>query len=120
MGTSDNMMGAYSSESEIDDLPESRVQLPDDFGDKKKDTNVAIRLHELGPRLQLRLIKIEEGLCRGNVVFHAYQTRSAAEIRKQFDSLKSKRELKEKRRAEQEENVKRKLEKKDKKDKDAY
>lgn len=51
MGTSDNMMGAYSSESEIDDLPESRVQLPDDFGDKKKDTNVAIRLHELGPRL---------------------------------------------------------------------
>jgi len=72
MGTSDNMMGAYSSESEIDDLPESRVQLPDDFGDKKKDTNVAIRLHELGPRLKLRLIKIEEGLCRGNVVFHAY------------------------------------------------
>jgi ribosome biogenesis protein SSF1/2 len=65
-------MGAYSSESEIDDLPGSKLTLPSDYQDKKKDTQVAIRLHELGPRLQLRLIKIEEGLCRGNVVFHAH------------------------------------------------
>jgi hypothetical protein len=45
----------------------------------------------------LKLIKIEEGLCRGNVVFHAHQTRTPAEIRKQVDGLKSKKELKEKR-----------------------
>ena len=44
-------MGAYSSESEIDDLPGSKVTLPEDYQDKKKDTQVAIRLHELGPRL---------------------------------------------------------------------
>ena len=65
--------------------------------DKKKNTSVAIRLHELGPRFRLKLIKIEEGLCRGNVVFHAHQTRTPAEIRKQVDGLKSKKELKEKR-----------------------
>ena len=45
----------------------------------------------------MKLIKIEEGLCRGNVVFHAHQTRTPAEIRKQVDGLKSKKELKEKR-----------------------
>lgn len=63
--------GAMSSDSEADDLPESRVVLPDDYLDKKGGTNVAIKLHELGPRLKLKLLKIEEGFCRGNVVFHA-------------------------------------------------
>lgn len=92
-------MGAYSSESEIDDLPGSKVTLPEDYQDKKKNTQVAIRLHELGPRLTLRLVKIEEGLCRGNVVFHAHQTRTPKEVKQQLDSLKNKRELKAKRKA---------------------
>lgn len=113
-------MGAYSSESEIDDLPGSKLTLPSDYQDKKKDTQVAIRLHELGPRLQLRLIKIEEGLCRGNVVFHAHQSKTAKEIKKQLDSLKDKRELKAKRKAIQEENVRKKAEKKGVKDDYAF
>jgi len=96
-GVSGDSLGAYSSESEIDDLPGSKITLPDDYMDKKKDTKVAIRLHELGPRLKLRLIKIEEGLCRGNVVYHALKRKTPAEIKKTLDSLKGKRELKEKR-----------------------
>ena len=48
----------FSSESEMDDLPESRIVLPEDYLDKKKNSNVAIKLHELGPRLRLKLIKI--------------------------------------------------------------
>lgn len=47
--------------------------------------------------MKLKLVKIEEGLCRGNVNFHAYINKSKAEIKQQLDSLKSKRELKEKR-----------------------
>jgi len=74
--------GAYSSESEIDDLPGSKITLPDDYQDKKKNTQVAIRLSELGPRVKLRLIKVEEGLCRGNVVFHAHQNKSPGQIKK--------------------------------------
>jgi len=64
-------LGGMSSESELDDLPESKITLPEDYMDKKGGTQVAIKLHELGPRLKLRLMKIEEGLCRGNVVFHS-------------------------------------------------
>ena len=100
--------GAYSSESEIDDLPGSKITLPEDYQDRKKNTNVALRLHELGPRLNMSLVKIEEGFCRGNVVHHEFIKKSPAEIKKQLDSLKNKRELKEKRKKEQEENVKRK------------
>jgi len=110
--------GAMSSDSEMDDIPESRITLPDDYLDKKGGSNVAIRLHELGPRLKLRLMKIEEGFCKGNVVFHSHIKKSKSEIKKDSDSLKNKRELKEKRKRVQEENVKRKLEKSNKKEKD--
>ena len=65
-------------------------------------------MHELGPRLQLRLVKIQEGFCRGNVVFHAHQSKTPKEIKQQLDSLKDKRELKAKRKAIQEENIRRK------------
>ena len=103
--------GALSSDSEMDDIPESRIQLPEDYLDKKGGTNVAIKLHELGPRLKLRLLKIEEGFCRGNVVFHSIINKTSSDIKKNLDSLKNKRELKEKRKKIQEENVKRKQEK---------
>jgi len=33
-----NQTGAYSSESEVDDLPGSKIELPDDFQDKKKNS----------------------------------------------------------------------------------
>jgi ribosome biogenesis protein SSF1/2 len=106
-----NLSGAYSSESEVDDLPGSKIDLPDDFQDKKKNSSVALRLHELGPRLKLKLNKIEEGLCRGNVVYHSIIKKSPSEVKKNIDGLKNKRELKEKRKALQEKNVRAKAEK---------
>ena len=92
-------------------MPGSKIELPDDFQDKKKNSQVALRLHELGPRLKLKLIKIEEGLCRGNVVYHDHIKKSPADVKKQIDSLKNKRELKAKRKAIEEENVRKKKEK---------
>lgn len=112
--------GAMSSDSEMDDLPESRITLPEDYLDKKGGTNVAIKLHELGPRLKIKLVKIEEGFCRGNVVFHAFINKSKAEIKKQMDEMKNKRELKEKRKKIQEENVKRKQEAIEKKEEEKH
>lgn len=99
---------AFSSESEADDLPESRIVLPEDYQDRVGGSSVALKLHELGPRMKWQLVKIEEGFCRGNVVFHANIKRTKGEIKKQLDGLKSKRELKEKRKKEQEQNVKKK------------
>ena len=109
-GTTTASQGGFSSESEADDLPESRIVLPENYQDKKANTHVAIKLHELGPRLKLKLHKIQEGFCRGNVTFHRKIHMSKAEIKQQLDSLKSKRELKEKRKRIQEENVRRKQE----------
>ena len=89
----------------MDDIPESKIVLPEDFQDKKKNTNVALKLHELGPRLKLKLVKIEEGVCRGNVVYHSYVKKSKKEIKEQMDEIKKKRDLKNERKRIQDENV---------------
>jgi ribosome biogenesis protein SSF1/2 len=104
--------GSMTSDSEAEDLPESKIVLPDDFQDKKKDSTVSIRLHELGPRMKLRLVKIQEGLCKGNVVINKFISKTPAQIKKQLDGLKNKRDLKEKRKQLQQDNVTRKQQRK--------
>jgi ribosome biogenesis protein SSF1/2 len=37
-------------------------------------------LTELGPRLKLELIKIEEGICEGQVMYHSLITKTEAEL----------------------------------------
>ena len=65
----------YGSESEQDD-ESSRVQLPHDLGRGNRAAHQsAIRLHEIGPRLSLLLVKVEEGLLGGPVMFHRFGER---------------------------------------------
>lgn len=52
----------------------STVELPQDFvgrGNKRGDQR-AIKLTELGPRMELGLVKVEEGIGDGAVLFHEY------------------------------------------------
>lgn len=67
-----------------------------------------IKLHELGPRLRLRLTKVEEGLCTGKVMWHQYIHKSAQEIKEMDKVHEERRQEKERRRAEQKANVERK------------
>ncbi|TKA69106.1 hypothetical protein B0A55_08855 [Friedmanniomyces simplex] len=67
-----------------------------------------IKLHELGPRLRLRLTKVEEGVCAGKVMWHEYIHKSKEELR-QMDRVHEQRsQVKERRKAEQRANVERK------------
>ena len=38
----------------------------------KASTKSAVKLQEIGPRMTLQLVKIEEGLCSGGVIFSEY------------------------------------------------
>jgi ribosome biogenesis protein SSF1/2 len=38
----------------------------------KENVQSAIRLHEIGPRLQLELVKVQEGFNEGLVLYHSY------------------------------------------------
>jgi ribosome biogenesis protein SSF1/2 len=68
----------------------------------------ALKLVELGPRLCLELIKVEQGLGDGNVMFHAHVHKTPEEAKAIQQKAEEKVRLKTQRRQEQERNVERK------------
>ena len=68
----------------------------------------AVKLVELGPRMKLRLIKVEEGVCAGKVMWHEFVTKSKEEVKAMDKSWEEKRRVKEERRRVQRENLERK------------
>lgn len=68
----------------------------------------AVKLVELGPRMRLRLVKVEEGLCDGRVMWHDFFSKSEQEIRKMDDTWNARRKEKELRKRQQKENIEKK------------
>lgn len=97
------------SEAEIDG-PENEVVLPQHISSRGniQSEKSAIRLVELGPRITLQLIKIEEGLMDGEVIYHKFIKKTPEEIKLLAEKRRKKKLIKQKRRKQQEENVKRK------------
>jgi len=61
----------YGSESEGEEAAESRITLAQDMGKGNLASKQSrVKLHEVGPRLELEVIKVEEGLGDGKVIFH--------------------------------------------------
>ena len=75
----------------------------------------ALKLVELGPRLRLKLTKVERGLAAGDVMYHAYIKKSASEVKKQRAKIEREALEKKRRREEQEANVERKKREKEEK-----
>ncbi|KAI6674624.1 hypothetical protein NL676_002530 [Syzygium grande] len=62
----------YGSESEADDEA-ATVTLTSDLGRvNRSSSKSAVKLQEIGPRMTLQLVKVEEGLCSGGVIFNEY------------------------------------------------
>ncbi|GAB4819744.1 hypothetical protein N2152v2_006790 [Parachlorella kessleri] len=98
----------YGSESEGEEAEQSRVELPAEGAKGPASRQTRVRLFEVGPRLELEVVKVEEGLCDGRVLFHKYVKKTAEEAAAQQSELEQARALKEQRRKQQEENVRRK------------
>ncbi|KAJ2504346.1 rRNA-binding ribosome biosynthesis protein [Coemansia sp. RSA 2049] len=101
---------AFASESDMEDGPESAVTLAQDYvgrGNRKNEQR-AVRLLELGPRMELKLMKVEGGLCQGEVLFHSYLHKTKEELEKQARVRQIKLTQQARRRQEQESNVERK------------
>ncbi|KIJ37714.1 hypothetical protein M422DRAFT_231504 [Sphaerobolus stellatus SS14] len=93
---------------------DNAVSLPTDYvgRNNKKGEKRAVRLDEIGPRMELKLIKIVEGVPgkEGSVIHHEFVTKSKTQIAKQRAEHAAKEKLRKQRREEQERNVKRKQE----------
>lgn len=68
----------YGSESEADEEA-ATVTLANDLGRVNRTSNKsAVQLQEIGPRMTLQLMKIEEGLCSGGIIFDEYGSGTGA------------------------------------------
>ncbi|OWR54129.1 Suppressor of SWI4 1 protein, partial [Danaus plexippus plexippus] len=101
---------ALLSESEFEDDGTNQVVLPQKLSNRAAamHTKSALRLVELGPRMSLQLIKVEDGLMDGEVLFHELVEKTEEEKALIKKKREEKRRLKEKRKAQQAENIKRK------------
>ena len=63
---------------------------------------------QIGPRLELQLIKVQEGLAEGRVLYHRFEQRSAEAAAAQEAATSGAAQLRAERRRQQEENIKRK------------
>jgi len=68
----------------------------------------AIKLVELGPRMKLRMTKVEEGVCSGKIMWHEYIHKSKDEVGELEKKWEKRRSEKEGRKKIQKENVERK------------
>ena len=105
--------GGQFSESEAElDGEISQVTLPQDLQGRgnTKDSTSAIRLYEMGPRLTLKLMKIEEGVSSGEVLYHSLFEKTPEEVDALRKAIHRKQAVKAARRHQQELNVKRKKE----------
>ncbi|KAF2023864.1 Brix-domain-containing protein [Setomelanomma holmii] len=68
----------------------------------------AVKLVELGPRMKLRLTKVEEDVCSGKIMWHEYITKSKAEEQELEKKWAVRHKEKEERRRVQRENVEKK------------
>lgn len=68
----------------------------------------AVKLVELGPRMKLRMTKVEEGVCTGKVMWHEYINKSPEEMKELDRKWEIKRQQKAARQKVQKENVEKK------------
>ena len=68
----------------------------------------SVRLVELGPRITMKLVKIEEGMHDGEVLYHRWVEKTDEEKRQIKIAREKRRKEKEKRKKEQDQNVKKK------------
>lgn len=68
----------------------------------------AVKLIELGPRMKLRMTKVEEGVCNGKVMWHEYIHKSKEEMKALDKKWEQRRQEKEARKKIQKDNVERK------------
>jgi len=116
----DGEVGGYGSESEGEDDPSSQVDVVSErklnrrearssgSGSESVVRKSSVRLQELGPRIRMKLIKVEDGLFDGDVIHHAYLKKTPEEAAKLRESRKMREAEKNKRRSQQEANVERK------------
>ena len=82
-------------------------------GTRRQEPSVkkhTVKLVELGPRMRLRMTKVEEGVCGGKVMWHEYLSKNKQEVKEMDRTWEERRKERDERKRIQRENVERKKE----------
>ncbi|KAJ9048949.1 rRNA-binding ribosome biosynthesis protein [Entomophthora muscae] len=103
---------ALGAESDADEAFEQTFDVaPGFFGRRQKAASTrAVKLIEIGPRMELQLIKVQAELCNGEVLYHKFIKKTKEETAKQKKTLNQKKAEAEKRKRQQELNIQKKKE----------
>ncbi|XP_066064379.1 suppressor of SWI4 1 homolog isoform X2 [Chamaea fasciata] len=99
------------SESEAEpDGTQNVLELPQNVAGRGNEAaqQSAVRLTEIGPRLTLQLVKVEEGLGQGNVLYHGLAPKSEEELQELLARKERQLQVRAERRRRQEQNLERK------------
>lgn len=102
------MKGASQSESEAEQDGEHNItELPQVYSGRGNmaSQQSAVRLTEIGPRMTLQLMKIQEGMGEGNVLYHAMISKTEEEIQEILNRKEAQLKEKAERQKKQEQNV---------------
>ncbi|XP_028376555.1 suppressor of SWI4 1 homolog isoform X3 [Phyllostomus discolor] len=108
--------GAGLSESEAEPDGEHNItELPQAVAGRgnMRAQQSAVRLTEIGPRMTLQLIKIQEGVGEGNVLFHSFVHKTEEELQAILAAKEEKLRLKAQRQDQQAQNIQRKQERRE-------
>lgn len=111
------MKGANLSESEAEqDGDHNITELPQAYSGRGNmaSQQSAVRLTEIGPRMTLKLSKIEEGMGGGNVLYHSVISKTEEEIQEILNRKEAQLKQKQERRDKQEQNVAQKKDQREK------
>lgn len=117
-GTSGSEMDTDAEVEVLEDAPRKVLSSKaraarSENGDKTVDSDEKVErrrvtLVELGPRMKLRMTKVEEGLCSGKTMWHEHIHKSKQEVKDLEQRWDQRRQEKEARRKEQKANVEKK------------
>lgn len=110
------MKGANLSESEAEQDGEHNItELPQVYSGRGNmaSQQSAVRLTEIGPRMSLQLMKIQEGMGDGNVLYHTMISKTEEEIKEILKRKEAQLKQKQARRKKQEQDVAHKNEKRE-------
>lgn len=98
------------SDSEAEDAPDAKITLPQNYHGRgnRASNKSAIRLQELGPRLDMQLMKVSEEMDGGKVLYHYRNALTEAEVLAMEKRARARKEEKARRKAEQARNVEKK------------
>ena len=117
VGANSGHMSEFS-DSEGEDAVNARVELAQDYNRlSRANTTSRVKLQEIGPRMEMELVKVEEGMCEGRVLYHAYVDKTEDEVKELETRVVDKEALRKRRREEQERNVAKKAKEKAEKEK---